>query len=212
MLCQNLEKLYRENGYSNELFHNTMLDIKYKLIECHLVKGIWGTFVSPWFEEFFYLNRFCFSILQFELAPFEIEYQDEKNIIHFNTPSINIHIPRTGKKMYKELIDKSINEAYEFYKNKFNNKVLFKCHSWLLFPRNLDYLSSDSNIRYFYSLYNIIDTQYFSSYSETWRLFDCEYIILDKLPNDTSLRRGYIDLIKNNEKIGYSFGYFIKEQ
>ena len=50
-----LQDNYREAGYSDSLFDETMADLRYKLYECKTVYGVWGSFVTFWFKEFYLL-------------------------------------------------------------------------------------------------------------------------------------------------------------
>ena len=65
-LCfsKRLREAYIENGIDTDIFYNSMLDLKWKLLECKVVKGIWGSFVAPWFKGFFNLTRFALGRLQ----------------------------------------------------------------------------------------------------------------------------------------------------
>ena len=57
-LCWNTQELherYRASGLSDEIFHDTMMDLHYKLAECKQVYGIWGVFTRSW-DAGFYLS------------------------------------------------------------------------------------------------------------------------------------------------------------
>ena len=71
-----LEK-YEKAGLPMEFYHRSMLDLKWKLMECKKVKNTWGSFVAYWFPRFFELSRFAMGRLQFEIDPVTEEY--EKN-------------------------------------------------------------------------------------------------------------------------------------
>ena len=47
-LSKELRALYKERGFDDSLWFGAMSDLKWKLIESHIVKGVWGTFVSDW--------------------------------------------------------------------------------------------------------------------------------------------------------------------
>ena len=49
---------YKAAGLSDALFWDTIADLKYKLIECRDVYGIWGTFVAFWHPWFYTMRRF----------------------------------------------------------------------------------------------------------------------------------------------------------
>ena len=101
---------------------------------------------------------------------------------------------------------KSFEMADVFYRRTLGDKLIYRCFSWLLFPRNGDFLKEDSNILSFMNRWTIIKTEYFTEYKELWRLFDCECVSAE-----SSLRRAYVGLVKAEEKIVLSFGYFVKE-
>ena len=50
----------------------------------------------------------------------------------------------------------------------------------------------------------------FEDYNDAWRLFDMQVNKenLDELPQDTSLRRQYVELMKRGEKTGHGYGLF----
>jgi len=55
---------------TDELFWDTIADLKFKLIECHDVYGIWGTFVASWYPWFYTMHRFKLGRLQYEAVHF----------------------------------------------------------------------------------------------------------------------------------------------
>ena len=61
-----LRERYRQRGVADEIWRDSMLDLRYKLVECHDVYGVWGSFVASWFAGFFTLGRFALGRLQFE--------------------------------------------------------------------------------------------------------------------------------------------------
>lgn len=65
-----LREVYKENGYSDELYLDTMADLRYKVKECHDIYGIWGTVAGSWFRDFYLLKRFKLGRLQYEPRPF----------------------------------------------------------------------------------------------------------------------------------------------
>ena len=52
----------------------------------------------------------------------------------------------------------------------------------------------------------ILDGEY-DDYSQIWRLFGVMYDgNVDRLPQDSSLRRTYADWVRKGERVGWSFG------
>lgn len=193
---------------SMKVLEYSMYDLKYKAVECHLVKGVWGNFVSSWSYGFFTFKLFGFSALQFEPIEASKDFDVNGRIIKKGTKLLSVHIPRREKHLNEQEVEQNFKEVIKFFKL---DDPIFYCHSWLLFPKNKNMISSDSHIRHFIDLFTLIETYEAPNYSEMWRLFDMEINEnnLDTLPANTSFRRGYIQLMKNKEKTGGGVGIYI---
>ena len=164
-----------------------------------------GTFVVSWYRAFFDLTLFSFGRLQYQVCEFSLNYED----IKANDLSLNIHIPRNGQRLEPKLIDESLEQATNFFKDKFKKEdLIFRCCSWLLNPCNKTFLNLNSNIVKFSKRFKIIKTIYENDYKELWRIFDSEYKNVEDLKDTSSLTHGYIEMVKNGVKFGESFGYF----
>ena len=206
---RSLRRYYLEAGISEDIYRDTVLDLRYKLDECKCVYGIYGSFVAYWFAGFFRLERFALGRLQFELIPLGIEYNRGEMILSSDSKVINVHIPRTGTRLDRESTLRSYRLAANFFRPQLSGEIIFVCNSWLLFPRHLDMLSDGANLRHFISDYELIGSGEYKDYSEVWRLFDTMYDgTPDHLPFDTSLRRAYVELIKRGERTGWGRGIF----
>ena len=116
-LTKQLKAMYFKRGIDMRIFRDSVLDLKWKLIECKEVCGIKGSFVAPWFSGFFNLTRFALGRLQFEIITSPCSY--DKNGIKIEkdvSKVINVHIPRTGTPMDKESCDASYASARAFFK------------------------------------------------------------------------------------------------
>jgi hypothetical protein len=209
-----LKEHYIKNGYDDQLYYSTMLDLKYKLIECKLVKGVDGTYVANWLTGFFALTRFGFNRLQFEIRPAKLDYTSNGNSIKAGDPVINVHIPRTGTPLTPTEFEEDFDKAASFFSESFTDRpIAFVCHSWLLYEKLREFLKETSNIIAFMNKFDIIFTDYleFGDYSQIWRLFDVDYSgNLDDLPEDSSLRRAYKQYLKDGGKWGAGYGIFFK--
>ncbi|MBQ1206904.1 MAG: DUF5596 domain-containing protein, partial [Lachnospiraceae bacterium] len=65
-MSETLKTYYEEAGMDETVWYDSMIDLKYKLDECHCVHGIWGIFVPNWYKGFFRMTLFGFPKLQFE--------------------------------------------------------------------------------------------------------------------------------------------------
>ena len=213
LICfsRHLRECYREAGIDDAIWKESMLDLRYKTVECQLVYGVWGTFVAGWFDRFFNMTRFALGRLQFEIIPFGHEI--EMNGVHLTaqSPIINVHIPRTGTPLAYESVTEAYARAARFFSNKLDGApIVFLCNTWLFFEKHREMLAPTSNIRRFMDDYVIVQTGEYEDYSQIWRLFDCNYTgDPDALPADSSLRRAYIALIRRGEKTGWGTGIMI---
>ena len=211
-LSRELRNHYKNNEYSDEMYHSAMLDLKYKLIECKLVKGINGSFVANWFSGFFNLTRFAFKRLQFEVKGAKIDHKSGDKSIKAGDPIIVIHIPRTGTPLSPTECDEDFNKAKEFFKDSFTDTpIAFSCHSWLVYEKLREFLSDKSNIIAFMNRFEICYTDFhdLGNYSQVWRLFDVDYNgDLNDLPEDSSLRRAFKKYLIDGGKWGAGYGIF----
>lgn len=203
-----LREYYQKEGIEEQIWHTSMCDLKWKLDECRCVYGVWGTFVAEWFIGFFNMTRFGFRKLQFEIKPFGYHYEKNGIVLNPDSRVLNTHIPRTGERLDPEGVRQSYELGAAFFRERFQiDPAVFVCYSWLLFPRNKEVLSPDSNLYSFICGYDILKTEEDEDYGEVWRLFDVKYEgDVEKLPQDTSFRRAYADWIRRGEKIGCAYG------
>lgn len=204
-MTKHLKKLYEERGINDQIFYDSMLDLRYKLEECKVVRGMVGSFVAWWFPGFFDLTRFALGRLQFEVVKFGHNY--DKNGIKLTPESkvINVHIPRTGTPMDKESCDAAYAQAREFFKEEAGENCPFICHSWLLFPEHENILPKHTNVYRFFSEFDVFESGE-NEGDDLWRLFDTEDRNPNRLPTDSSLRRNYVEHMKKGGKLGWGLG------
>lgn len=208
-----LHSRYIEKGIDNKIFYDTMQDLRYKLEECRLVHEKTGTFVPRWYKGFFEMKIFALGRLQFEINQTWFDCEVNGTKIPKGTKVLSVHIPRTGTKLEHSLVIDSHRQAAEFFKDEFDGNIIFICNSWLLYPWNRAVLKDGSNLAEFYDDFTIVSSGEYENYSEVWRLFDCLYDgNPDKLPNDTSLRRAYIERIKDGLPIGHGTGVILYDK
>lgn len=186
------EHFYIENGVSREVWINSLLDLKWKLLDCIDINGFAGLRSSSlaWFDRWFFGTRFAFHRLQFEINPSPVDFKNENFDIKKGDELISVHIPsaRNGIKFDKENRDISYNLAREFYKERFNGKPIFSCSSWLLAPYHSTLLPEESNIRQFKEEFVIA-----TSGTSTWQLpmiFGTEDLSdVKSLPEKTTMQK-----------------------
>ena len=211
-LVSRMEKYYAEYGYSATLFEDTVKDFRYKLYECKDLHGVWGSCIAMWFRRLLMLEIFGFGKLLFELREFGNEYQGNGRQLTKESLVVAVHIPRTGEPLDRESKNRAYKAAKAFYQPYFGagKEVPFTCSSWLLFPRNKEFLKPTSNLRAFMDDYDIFAEREYENYEETWRIFNKVFTRWEDMPKETSLQRAYLELIKRGEKTGSGSGvYFL---
>lgn len=207
-LSKRLRERYKEHGIDMEIYKSSMLDLKYKVDECKIVKGITGSFVAWWFDRFFDLKRFGIGRLQFEIIEFGEHYEKDGKVLTPESKVINVHIPRTLTPLDEKSCDEALCRAKEFFKDKVGENCAFVCDSWLLWPENKDILPPYTNIYKFMMRFDIIRARINKGKEDLWRLFDTDEKNYTRLPADTSARRAYIAHLKNGGKMGSGYGVF----
>ncbi len=208
LLSKTLLARYRERGIDEAIFWNSMLDLKYKLDECKVVKGVKGSFVAFWFEGFFNLTRFALGRLQFEVVPFGHTYEKDGKQLLPDSKVINVHIPRTGTPLLSEECEAAYKQATAFFAEELDGNIAFVCYSWLLYPENETILGEASNIVRFMKRYDVFKWGVDKNKRDLWRLFDTDESHPDRLPTDTTARRLYARHIRGGGKLGWGHGVF----
>lgn len=209
--CESLEEKYQQKDLSFEIFKSSLMDLRYKLLECYDVFGIWGNATGTWFERFFNVTRFALGRLQYETIPFRLEsYENYGVSLKKDDTVINIHIPSSGP-LTAELCMDSYKQAYEFFKNEQRDGLLvLVCLSWLLYPPHFDFLPKKSNILRFMNDFDIIDSYTEEQFVNGWRVFGKYHTLPPaELPEENSLKRAYKKHLLSSGKTGWGYGVIV---
>lgn len=207
LLTQELEKIYEQKNIDKEVFKNTVLDLKYKTIECKEINGVWGLARAVWYTGFFNLTMFALGRLQFHIIEFGFDYDKNGLTLCKTDKVINIHIPASGKLLKEDCI-KAFEMAKKFFGDEFKKgKTIFYCRSWLLFPRQKEFLNEKSSILMFMNFFDIFDYTEEEEFSDAWRIFGKPFN-KDIVPK-TSLQRAYYDFLIKGNKAGIGYGLFV---
>jgi len=206
-LSKRLETRYIERGIDLEIFERSMADLRYKLEECKLVYGIIGSFVADWFVGFFDLTRFALGRLQFEVIDFGKNYEKDGKILCPESKVINIHIPRSGEPLTEDACMSAYLRAKDYFKSEVSTAPCpFVCHSWLLYPELENILPKHTNTYRFFKSFDVFSYKSDKKRNDLWRLFDTREQNVDKLPTDSSIRRAFVEHLKNDGKVGWGYG------
>lgn len=205
-LTKPLKKRYGERNIDLQIWHDSCMDLHWKLMECRKVYGIWGSFVAWWFTGFFRMELFALGRLQFELVDFPKEYERAGRMRPQKmTRAVNVHIPSCGK-LDMEECHASYRRAAEFFADALSgDEAAFVCDSWLLFEPHREMLGQESGIVKFMSEYDIFQTA--EGDDDLWRIFDCmDMSDLDALPENTGMQRAYKAWLREGKRAGTGKG------
>ncbi len=217
---------YKAKNIGDDIFADTMSDIKIWIDDHKVRTGEDGLYELHWIMHHMNLNIFKLGRLQYQKLfwYYKTPYEKNGDKISFGDKIINVHIPRGAKLNFNEC-EQSLKMAEEFFKKYYpdypNNK--FMCHSWLLYPGNRNFMSENSNIIKFQTLFDIIEenespsSTYLWLYGEKFKNGDLmknkkkygNYGFTDKIPKNTSLRKSTVDYIKNGGTFGEGVGVII---
>lgn len=213
MFSRHLRDIYRKNGMDMQIYHDSMMDLRIKLMECKEVKNEWGSFVCTWFDRFFLFTRFALGRLQFETEEYPAHlpaYEKHGVKVESGDIVINMHIPSGSRMPYESVID-SYKKAYEFYKGcQKDGKLVFLCDSWLIHSSMYEICAEGTNTHNFIKDFDILENIDVDFYYDCWRLFGMEYTgNPDDLPANSGLRRNVIKWLKEGKKVGYAYGVLV---
>ena len=205
-----LKCIYLEEDLPLDMLHATLADLYYKTLECIAVQGCVGTFVAKWHVKIFKLELFAHGRLQFEPITLSKDTVVGDVTLPMGTRVFSVHIPRTLTPLDHDAVEDAYRRADAFFRARgMCEHTVFFCSSWLLFPRHREMLREGSNIVRFLSDYTITESGEYETFGDLWRLFDCKFTTVDALPQDTSIRRAYVDLIRRGERTGWGRGFIL---
>ena len=208
-------ELYREKGIDEQIYWDSMMDLKYKFQECVDCKEVYGTFVGHWYTGFFQLNRFALGRFQFENSTFGAadEFTTSAGIkIKRGDKTVGFHIPSSGVPLTDEVRFDAYKKAYEFFKDqrREDGLIIFECGSWLLYEGNKEILPENSNTVKFINDFEIIKSEPKDKFNDAWRIFaKSGYKAPKYWYDDTSMRRAFKNHVLNGGKTGSGHGVIV---
>lgn len=205
---------YADAGIPEEIFNDSVDDLRCKLLECMECEGVPGTFVAGWNNGFLKMRRFAYGRFQYEVRTYDCAFDFVTSCgkkLSKGDKFISFHIPSSGVPLTDEVRLASYKKAYPHYKDMFpDGKVVFGCDSWLLYPRHREFLPKHLNILKFMDDFEIVSWEEKEHFGSGWRIFgrdsDLPY---DQLPRDTSLRKAYAEWLSAGNRAGDAFGVFV---
>lgn len=208
-----LYQKYKQHGIPDEIFYESMDDIRCKVNECVECKGVVGTFVADWYDRFFKLTCFAYGRFQYEVMTYEGEdfTMSSGRVFKSGDKYINMHIPSRGIPLTDEVRLASYRAAYPHFSGLFEDGVvIFGCSSWLLYPRHREFLPTGMNLLKFMGDFEMVNWKETpDDFHDRWRLYGKHAPLPDdQLPRDTTMRRAYADWLLAGNPTGRGFGIF----
>lgn len=206
---------YEKQGLPMDVFDKSLEDMKWKMLECYEIHGVYGNFVGHWYDGFFNLTRFGLGRLQFELRPFEGKEDCEVDgvQIHLGDTVINMHIPSAGP-MKPELLDDAFARAEVFFKEHFpKDYTVFGVESWLIDP-DLVRILPEGNMKAYADRFHLVAAEKSETiFPDGWRVFGAEWKKKpEELPRKTGLQRVIADYLQQGGKLGSGYGIFVRKK
>ncbi len=204
-----LKYLYFQKNIPEEIYWDSMEDLLYKLMENKANHNRFGTFVTFWFQDFYWCKRFKLGRLQYEKRFFKYpEYRGIKE----NDPVFNCHIPSCGP-LTEESVLNSFKKAHTFYRDELKDGILpLVCNSWLLYPPfEGSVFPEGTNLWKFSRLFTKLKVTDDPACGDFWRIFDMPYdpATLKDAPADTGLRRRLKAHLETGSPMGTAYGILL---
>ncbi len=214
---------YREKGIDDEIFFDTMSDIKIWIDDHKTRTGEWGLYELHWIMHHMNVNIFKLGRLQFQKLFYygKKPYNDGRHKLSLGKKVVYVHIPR-GERLDISKCEESFKMANEFFKKYYPEypNDIFVCHSWLLHSGNKNYMKADGNIVRFSNLFNVTEEYEFPADTYLWVygkkpknkvLLKCKkktgsYGNTENMPQNTSLQKALTEYINNGGNLGVSVG------
>jgi hypothetical protein len=216
-----LEQRYRNKGIPDQIFVDTIQDVKLRQELYFKKTGIIGLDKEDviWFRHLFNMHIFKLNGLQFQLfhmiyldretigEEYMVFSQEQKVKLPVGTPVINVHI-QCFANISPEVCDQSFSLASDFF-HKFFPEHEFKafiCYSWLLFSGNQGLIDKQSNILKFAHRFEII-SEVNDNEQAIHNIYGKRYRKKANYPMKTSLQKS---AIKQLNHLGYACGVIYK--
>lgn len=208
-----VREAFAAEGLPEQIFWDTFSDLRYKVLECKEVQGVWGNFVAFWYPIFYSRDIVKLGRLEYENVTYSEDIPYEKNgyTVKKGDKVKSIYIPASGEPFDEAARLASYKKAYAFFQDELNGGPLVcVCHSWLLYPPYGEILSPTSNIVSFQRDFDITGQEASEEFDDSWRLFGGDYKKpLEDLPERTSMQRAFKNYLLAGGKAGEGRGVLI---
>ncbi len=203
---------YKKQGISEDIYWQSVLDLKSKLLECKEYYDYWGTSVAGWFMGFFTMTRFALGRFQYEFSDFHVDYYNEHGVeIKDSEFVLTMHIPSHQPSLTDDVRMDSYKKAFEFFKDRFGGKrIIVTCGSWLMYPDNINILPENSMTSEFILDFQPLDITQSYDFGDGWRVFGNQAgKPAAELPRNTTMQRAFAEWFLAGKKCGRGYALMI---
>ena len=199
------EKRMREQGFGDEDIIANLVDIVIWAKICERDWGGWGMHEFSWVSRSLRAILWRLGRLQFEISEFEADEFNKYGVhIKRGDKVINTHIPEDGPMPDDQRLD-AYKRAYEYF--GFGH---FVCDTYLLYPRQREFLPKDSNIVRFMDEFEAVKSGELEGHNNMWRIWgQRDNWDPATLPRNTRLQRAYADHLAKHNCTGWGYGVMI---
>lgn len=210
-LSDSLLEKYTKKGLPYLMWFNAMCDIKDRIFECKEVYGFIGS-STDWFARFFNFSLYAIGRLQFNYSTIISDYSGKEYSLKKGEKVVGVHVPR-GKELNKNSVIESFKAAEDFFRTDFiDGKIPFVCKTYLFHKSMVDCYKKDSNLLWFYNLFDIFYENDTPGNPDLWRIFGQQTTNYRALAERTSLQRELKKYLLAGNNMGIAAGILRKEK
>lgn len=210
LLTPAVRRLYREREISEEIFYDSMREIRIWAKTCLEARRRLGLYEYGWIRNFFTASIVRLGRLEFHIVPFSQEsaYSSCGVTVNPGDPVINTHVPADGP-LDPEQVRDAFRRAYRYFGKTGLAPIV--CHSWLLYPKNRLFCAPDSRIVSFMDCFNVLESAE-PNVGDLWRVFGRrDFYDPDTLPEDSSLQRRLKRHLQSGGSMGEGYGILLHD-
>lgn len=198
-------EMFESVGVGDDVFFDTMSALGRETDEYFKNSGEYGLYDYVWYCNHVRANVLRLGSFEYQNGKADFENTPAKNsgrLIKNGQRAVFIHVPNAT-----ELTKSARIKSYEKARKLFGTD-LFVCDSWLLYEPTVTQLAENSNIRSFFSDFDIVSVFETQERGELYRVFgrNADFSDISSLPHSTCLQRVCINRLKSGLPTGSAVG------
>lgn len=200
---------YAQAGIPENIYWDSMKDIRFKMEETHTVYDIWGVYCGPWLAMLLQQKCICLGRLQFEPLHSHCGCVIGEHTLQKGDLLLNVHIPSFGKLLYEDVLD-AYRQAAQFFQDKFPNRLIWiQAETWILYPPVMQLLP-EGNLRTWAKDYQVVLACIDPKQDDRYRIFQKPSSTpVQEYPEKNPLQRQLKAWLLEGNQMGIGFGYLL---